>query len=91
MCIFYHIKFLVYIDIKSKQWIETFFSNLDEVIEETEGNNYRATPDVVLLPPSINSFASDKEERDDDNGLAQFASKCEWCHWNWQWWLIWWY
>ena len=28
------------------------FSTLDEVIEEIEGNNYRATPDMVLVSPS---------------------------------------
>ena len=45
------------------------FSTLDEVIEEIEGNNYRATPDVVLVSPSNGPFVSD-EEGDDDIGLA---------------------
>ena len=46
------------------------FSTLDEVIEEIESNNYTSTPDVVLLPPSNDPYASDEEEGDDDVGLA---------------------
>ena len=46
------------------------FSTLDEVIEEIEGKNYRANPDVVLVPPSNDPFASDEEEGDDDIGLT---------------------
>ena len=48
----------------------SIFSILDEIIKEIEANGYSDTQNVVLVPPSNDLFASDKEECDDDIGLS---------------------
>ena len=45
-------------------------SILDEIIKETETNDYLDTQNVVLFPPSNDPFASDEEEGGDDIGLS---------------------
>lgn len=46
------------------------FDTLDEAIEDIEGCEYSGPPDVVLLPPANDPYASHEEEGDDDIGLA---------------------
>ena len=50
------------------------FDTFDEAIEDIEGCEYSGPPDVVLLPPANDPYASHEEEGDDDIGLARNIS-----------------
>ena len=47
------------------------FETLSKAIDEFESSAFRSDQDIVLLPPSNHSFASDEEDGDDDIGFAQ--------------------
>ena len=49
---------------------EKYFETLSEAIDEFESSAFRGDQDIVLLPPSNDPFTSDKEDKDDDIGLA---------------------